>query len=498
MRKFLNISLWMIILSLNVSGDSGQAIYLRTCSACHGPEGEPFAPVFPPLSGSEWLKGEPDRAIKIVLGGLAGEITVKGKTYNGLMPAQGELLNDEEIASLLTYLRSSWGLREEAVSVEKVKAIRSNFKVKSGEGNLAEDILKEHPVADSSLLQDIRYRGHRGDKGRPIWDPSQNVKRLKELLSDFEAFVPNSGKEGQLIEKHRPYCYIEMKAKFTAAKSGKYVFKAKPGRYITFKMADQDKIISSGMMIEVNLEKGVHDLTIINWGHKWQGMGLYFGVRVPGEKDFINLSMGKDPNYLKVSETKTAYYKNLMKGTGPRSLLAAFPNELALVFDEEKCDISMLSCGNTIDVNTHYVGRGIGAALMEGRSVVYFHPEKSERRYIGRQLGEQLAPTFMYERDGFIVDDKFTPVEPYSLKRKLTISVKRGVNSKARFLLANGFDFKKEGNVVHINASWKITFDKDPVLEVIKGRSVLYLPIGKTGAKATVYNLEYIYNDEQG
>ena len=66
---------------------------------------------FPPLAGAKWVTGNEDRLIKITLKGLYGELEVKGKKYPGQVPMTPfeNMLNDEEMAAVLTYIRNSFG-----------------------------------------------------------------------------------------------------------------------------------------------------------------------------------------------------------------------------------------------------------------------------------------------------------------------------------------------------------------------------------------------------
>jgi nitrite reductase (NO-forming) len=59
------------------------------------------------------------------LRGLSGPITVNGQRYDGVMPPQ-VTLNDEQIAHVLTFIRNTWGNTGDAVTVEEVKAIRED------------------------------------------------------------------------------------------------------------------------------------------------------------------------------------------------------------------------------------------------------------------------------------------------------------------------------------------------------------------------------------
>ncbi len=64
-----------------------------------------------------------DKGIGIVLHGLSGEIIVNGEVYDGIMPQMR--LGDDEIASILTYIRSSWGNKGNLVTAEEVSNVRS-------------------------------------------------------------------------------------------------------------------------------------------------------------------------------------------------------------------------------------------------------------------------------------------------------------------------------------------------------------------------------------
>ena len=102
------------------------------CLACHLTTGLGQPGNYPPLAGSEWALGPEDRIIRIVLNGLSGPITVKNTSFNNTMPAFGPLLRDEQIADVLTYVRSEWGNNAPAVSPDKVKEIRAAVAGRNG------------------------------------------------------------------------------------------------------------------------------------------------------------------------------------------------------------------------------------------------------------------------------------------------------------------------------------------------------------------------------
>jgi nitrite reductase (NO-forming)/hydroxylamine reductase len=101
----------------------GEAIYLANCAACHQPTGTGLAGAFPPLAGSDFLKGDRKAVMGAALFGLSGPVTVNGVEYNGVMPSMGHL-PDEDLAAALSYVFNAWGNDGAAVSVEEVAALR--------------------------------------------------------------------------------------------------------------------------------------------------------------------------------------------------------------------------------------------------------------------------------------------------------------------------------------------------------------------------------------
>lgn len=102
----------------------GKAVY-ATCAACHQATGLGMAGVFPPLAESEWVNGPAENLIRIQLRGLTGKITVKGKEYGNIPMPPNATMTDKQIADVLTYVRSNFGNKSEAVTPAQVKALRS-------------------------------------------------------------------------------------------------------------------------------------------------------------------------------------------------------------------------------------------------------------------------------------------------------------------------------------------------------------------------------------
>ncbi len=103
----------------------GEAIYLTRCQSCHKANGEGIPGEYPPLQNSEYVAGDKERVIRVLLHGLRGEITVNGASYSGVMPPWGDYLDDEQLAALLTFLRSHFGNDADPVSAAEVARVRA-------------------------------------------------------------------------------------------------------------------------------------------------------------------------------------------------------------------------------------------------------------------------------------------------------------------------------------------------------------------------------------
>jgi len=107
----------------------GRAIFLKVCAACHQPDGMGKDGVAPPLGGSEWvLADQGDRLVRIVLNGMSGPVQVQGREWNLAMPPWRENLKDDEIAVVLSYIRSKIaGNKAGPIKAELVSAARKEL-----------------------------------------------------------------------------------------------------------------------------------------------------------------------------------------------------------------------------------------------------------------------------------------------------------------------------------------------------------------------------------
>jgi mono/diheme cytochrome c family protein len=104
--------------------EAGQAIYVDSCSACHGTNGQGVTDLFPPLRGNAIVQGnDPTTVIRLILNGEKAVATDQRPT-GVAMPAFGWKLSDQEVAALASYIRSAWGNQASPVGSAKVEGIR--------------------------------------------------------------------------------------------------------------------------------------------------------------------------------------------------------------------------------------------------------------------------------------------------------------------------------------------------------------------------------------
>ncbi len=133
----------------------GAEVYQREshCATCHLPHGKGNANAYPSLVGSPWINGSEERLIKMTLHGLWGKMTVNGKTYD---PARGvppmtafrNLLKDEELAAVLTFVRNTWGNKAAPVTLASVKMVREQTIDRTIFWK-PDELLAEHPLEEA-------------------------------------------------------------------------------------------------------------------------------------------------------------------------------------------------------------------------------------------------------------------------------------------------------------------------------------------------------------
>jgi mono/diheme cytochrome c family protein/glucose/arabinose dehydrogenase len=128
---------------------AGHEVYFRDghCATCHQKDGKGLDPAFPPLHDSIFVHGSPERLIKLTLHGVMGPFELHGKKYDGQVPMTpfGGIINDKEMAAVLTYVRNTYGNKASAITPEQVAKVRKATKDMKGFYQM-DALLKEHPL----------------------------------------------------------------------------------------------------------------------------------------------------------------------------------------------------------------------------------------------------------------------------------------------------------------------------------------------------------------
>ena len=104
-----------------------QKLYNTFCGTCHQRNGKGARGRMPPLTGTDWVTGNKERLITVVLNGLQGPLEINGESYNSVMPSH-RFLKDDEISTILTYIRKSFGNNASAISPGEVSAVRERLR----------------------------------------------------------------------------------------------------------------------------------------------------------------------------------------------------------------------------------------------------------------------------------------------------------------------------------------------------------------------------------
>jgi mono/diheme cytochrome c family protein len=104
--------------------ETGRKVYTTQCAMCHGDEGKGHPPAFPPLAGNQSITmSSPVNAIRMVLNGGYAPGTRKNPRPHG-MPPFNHILNDEEVAAVVTYIRVAWENTGTPVSAAQANELR--------------------------------------------------------------------------------------------------------------------------------------------------------------------------------------------------------------------------------------------------------------------------------------------------------------------------------------------------------------------------------------
>jgi mono/diheme cytochrome c family protein len=433
--------------------DGGQ-LFTLYCSACHGADGKgATGGQFPPLAGSPWVLGDAALPVKVVLHGLHGPVEVDGRTYDLEMPPQGGILPDDQIAAILTFVRSSWGNKAGTVTADLVKAAReSNADRKTAW--TAEELLKLHPLPLSappiaSLLSQV-YEGQ--------WQDLPDFTTLKagNIEEEHDGKI-SLGKAG-----FTDHFGMVWQGDLTAPESGEFTFRldADDGARVLIDGKEIVRLGGNGPMDgsrmkdgKIQLAAGVHKLRVEyfeNYGRE----GITLAWRGPGIPAWRNLSetpleQGREPIPVGPKDGRAAIYRNFIAGTTPRAIGVGFPGGVNLAYSADHLAPELIWTGAFMDGSRHWIDRGQGNQPPAGKQVVKLSDSAAlpeEARFRGYKLDPAGNPTFSVQIGKQYLLDAWKPAGSAETPAFLrTLSVK-GQGGPVAILLAEKLEHRKVGD----------------------------------------------------
>lgn len=442
-----------ILIALTAAGlaqDGGQ-LYTTYCSACHGADGKgATGGQFPPLAGSPWVQGDPNRAIKIVLHGLNGPVEVAGRTYNLEMPPQGAAIPDDQLAAILTHVRASWDNNSPAVTPDMIQAARAATAGRDKPWT-APDILKLHPLpAVAPPIANLISRIYPGE-----WQDLPDFDKLKPINVEEE----HDGLISVTHADRNELVGLVWEGQITAPKTGKFTFRLDAD--------DCARVIVAGKTVaevrgigplngsrakqgEIQLSAGPHPIRIEYVEFRDQE-AIALAMKGPGIPGWRNLSDNPVPPEkpsLMVAPTpeRAVIYRNFIAGTTARAIGFGFPGGVNLAYSADHLAPELLWTGAFIDGGLHWVDRGQGNQPPAGDRQVKLSGTRAlpdGARFRGYKLDPAGNPTFSVQLGGQFLLDAWKPAgsaDAPALTRTLTVN---GQGSPVELLLSENLPLKQ-------------------------------------------------------
>ena len=414
--------------------DEGKKLYELHCSACHAVNGEgATGGTFPPLAGSEWLLGDAKRASALILKGITGPITVRGRQYNLEMPPHEATLNDQQITDILNYINSAWGNRGPKVQRDLLINVRAEFASRK-EPWTAPELLKLYPLPKpetpiKNLLSHV-YQGK--------WEQIPDFKTLKSENVEEEA----DGLIDVAVSPHEQHFGIVWEGDFMAEETATHHFylDADDGARIIINGKLIAEIKDIGIMDstrsktgKIDLEKGKNSIRVEYFQYTdTKGISLGWKTNPKADWQWVTPSASAPQKpypdiFLKPSADQAIIYRNFIEGTTPRAIAVGFPNGTNLAYSADNLAPEILWKGDFMNAGRHWTNRGQGneppasdtkTALTKNR----FLP--AEARFKGYTLDANSNPTFNVKIGDRMLTDSWKPGENSTLIRTLNLTGK--------------------------------------------------------------------------
>lgn len=517
MKHFLALSL--LATAPLLAAHPGKKPYELYCGACHAPDGKGISGgQFPPLAGSEWVKGKPERIIEIVLHGLQGKLKVAGKEFNLAMPPHKDSLKDEQIANIISYVRSSWDHKESAVTKEQIAAMRKST-AKQTEMWKANALLKKYPIEKPPAIRDLLSYTHLGN-----FKTLADLRKTKSVNVEEEKAGLISLQHAALEKKKRDAYGLVWEGWLDVPRDGKYTF--------TYDTDDGGAVTVNGKEIitrnyvgpagkptksSINLKKGRVDIKVEYFelsGNEhislsWEGPKMrrkYLSDTKPASGG--NRGGGGESIPIVAPEGEAIMYRNFIAGTDPRGIGVGYAEGVNLAFSADSMSLDLLWKGDFIDGGRHWINRGQGFQPPAGEQVITINrgipfailesqttawpktaDNKLKPQFKGYQLNKKQQPTFNYQFGPVVISDATLPsTDSSGFTRTITLNVPSPGSAGDQLYFR-----ALSGGIVRSGSERSFTFDDqlevnvtDSTLPPFTREKELLIPIALTPGKHTI------------
>jgi mono/diheme cytochrome c family protein len=414
----------LIFSQFTLQAQDGPALYQTYCSACHGANGEGGAAgAAPPLAKSLWAQGDPARMINIVLNGLMGPIEVAGKEYNLVMPPQGAVLKDDQLAAILTHIRT-FGNGGGEVKTEQVTALRTKYADREAYWK-ADELLKEYPlpVPPGPIRKLVRKY--------------YALPKSQKTLPDFSLLEPNatSRQTSGLISldgySQGDHFAVVWEGELSVRREGQFSFTLDADDLSALYIDDKKVVEVPGLggmgrakTGKITLHPGVVKIRVeyleftgfTGIAASWAGLGIRGNQSLSSSIVAVSKQKPKtEPIELKPVGSRAVHYRNFIAGTGNRSFSVGYPGGVNLVFNQENCGLELLWRGRFFDAGPRWNGRGTVRSFPLSAKVLNLQKDSpfpgQELSFKGMELDGNAYPTFHYRVGQLTVRDRPEPNE---------------------------------------------------------------------------------------
>ena len=482
-QMITRLFLFFAILSPLCAQQGGKELYQLYCAACHGNDGVgPEGNVNPPLARSEWLQGGPERAISAVLNGLTGPIEVRGAMYNLQMPPQGAVLSDEQLAAIMTYIRSSWGNRGKAVDAKTVAAVREKTKDRKSPWT-ARELSTAYPIPWRKKyihLKDLIAHVYHGK-----WETMPDFSQLEAVSVEEEqrnlVDIAHADRSTEVGIVWTGILHTNREADFNArlsASDGARLFI--DGKLIVEVEGVGQMNPERSRRKRFRLTKGDHDFRLEYFSREAENPALVLQMAGPNGGAYLSESrLGiKDTNPpipLKPTGSDAVIYRNFISGARPNAIGVGYPGGMNQAFSATHLGPDLLWKGEFIDAGRHWTNRGQGYQKPSGEAVTQLLTQPAyaslesdaaawpsrdsqtlETNFKGYELLENGIPSFKYTIGDVLVSDVFKPSQN-GLERELTFDHRRPAPAALHMLLGGAKGLKTDAGSVHFPTGLKIS-----------------------------------------